>query len=315
MSTTDAKVALVTGGAGFIGSHLTRFLLEQPNIREVRVMDNLCLSTLDNLPRQHPKLRILEQNDIRDMVHCLEATRGVHYVFHQAALPSVPRSIKYPVESYRTNALGFVHVLEACRRNGCERVVYASSSSVYGGQSGVSETKADGALQKCPYAQTKWWNEEAAHMFGKVYGMDVVGLRYFNVYGPGQRDDSAYAAVIPIWKRCLSQNKKLPVYGNGANTRSFTFVRDVVDINWRVMTLPSQVHPGVVLNAGNPETTTLLDLGRAMADEAQVAPRFLFLPPRDGDILHSRSDTSRLQALIGSVAWTPLSEGVSATME
>ena len=222
---------LVTGGAGFIGSHIAEYLLKN-GAGMVRVLDNMANGFGRNLDalKQYAAFEFLK-GDIRNLDTCLKACEGIDYVSHQAALGSVPRSIKEPVYFTEVNILGFANMLEAVKFHKVKRMVYASSSSVYGDE--LTLPKKEELVGNClsPYAATKKTNELYAGIFSDVYGMELMGFRYFNIFGPRQDPDGAYAAVIPLFVKSII--KQLPVYinGDGEQTRDFTFVENAVQVN------------------------------------------------------------------------------------
>ena len=220
--------ALVTGGAGFIGSHLVDALVE--NGANVRVLDNLVTGSLQNLEHLASEIEWIE-GDIRDTGHCRRACHGVEVVFHQAALGSVPRSLEDPTTTFDVNTLGTVRVLEAARAAGTQRVVYASSSSVYGDSEILPKREGEEGRPLSPYAASKAAAEKAATAFTMTFGLDTVGLRYFNVYGPRQDPQGPYAAVVPrFFGACLSGDRPV-IFGDGEQSRDFTYVADAVAAN------------------------------------------------------------------------------------
>ena len=258
---TDAlrgALALVTGGAGFIGSHLVDALLER-GVR-VRVLDDLSSGSLENLAGAHSRIEFLH-DDIRDPGACRRACEGVTWVFHQAARGSVPRSMADPATSIAINVSGTVNVFAAARDEKVTRVIYASSSSVYGDSPKLPKREGEEGRPLSPYALSKVVNEQLADVFGRCYGMPFVGLRYFNVYGPRQDPDSPYAAVIPrFFKACLT-GKAPVVYGDGDQSRDFTYVSDAVAANLAAAEAPDSAC-GQAFNVAGGQGTTLNELAK-----------------------------------------------------
>ncbi len=302
------KIA-VTGGAGFIGSNLA----EQSLSRQcsVVVIDNFSTGKERNLSGWSEgadgRLQIL-RTDINDTDRLREAFRGVRYVFHQAAIPSVPRSIADPQATERANIAGTLSVLVAARDSGVQRVVVASSSSVYGDDPGLPKVEHCVGRPLSPYALSKAVCEHFCRLFLQLYGLETVCLRYFNVFGPRQDPQSAYAAVIPRFAIRLLSGQAPVVYGDGEQTRDFTFVSNVVEANWKAAT-----HPGIageVFNIGCGARTSLNQLARELARivGARVEPRYE--PPRAGDVRHSLADVSKAAKLLEYTPAVALQEGL-----
>ena len=305
-----ADTVLVTGGAGFIGSHVVDVLLEAGF--RVRVLDDFSTGTPENLAhiRAGATLELWKGSiEAPDLVR--RAVQGVRWVFHLAARIFVAESVQDPVAYHRTNVLGTVQVLQAAREAGVERVVLASSAAVYG----VPETlplREDAPLRPLsPYAAEKIANEMDARVFTHL-GLEVVALRLFNVYGPRQRPDSPYAAVIPAFLSRWMQGKPPVVYGDGTQTRDFVFVRDVA----RAFLLAAQARhaAGQVFNVCSGQGTSLLDLLRQMRPLFPEAPEPEFAPPRPGDIRHSVGDPSRAREVLGFQPRVSLAKGLRRTL-
>ncbi|MBC8084855.1 MAG: NAD-dependent epimerase/dehydratase family protein, partial [Hymenobacter sp.] len=215
----DNQAFLVTGGAGFIGSNLVEYLLKY-GAKEVRVLDNYSNGFRKNVAlfEGHPALRVIE-GDIRDRQTCLDACRGIDVVLHQAALGSVPRSINDPITTNDVNVGGFVNMLVGAKEAGSKRFVYAASSSTYGDHPGLPKVEDRIGKPLSPYAVTKYANELYADVFGKTYGMELIGLRYFNIFGPRQDPNGAYAAVVPRWLSALRRGQRVTIYGDGETSR------------------------------------------------------------------------------------------------
>ena len=284
---------LVTGGAGFIGSHLVEELLKRGE--SVRVFDNLSTGRRQNLAPFLPHIEFIE-GDIRDAHAVQRAMHGVSFVLHQAALPSVPRSVQDPLSSNAVNVDGTLNVLWAAKHNGVQRVVYASSSSVYGNVDVSPKHEDLTPAPASPYAVSKLAAEFYCRVFFQIYGLETVALRYFNVFGPRQDPDSPYAAVIPIFIKRLRAGLPPIINGDGTQTRDFTFVANVVHANLLACTAPRA--PGNVMNIACGSSISLLSLAAELNRilGTNIAPQHG--PPRPGDVLHSCADIRRAQHLI-----------------
>ena len=310
---------LVTGGAGFIGSHLVEALLSLG--QRVTVLDDLSAGYRRNLELAAAlagggameRLDFIE-GSIEAPETCLRAADGAEFVLHHAALASVPASVEAPARCSRVNAEGFVNVLEAARAQGVRRVVYASSSAVYGDGPRLPKVEEDVAASLSPYALTKRVNELYADLWTRLYGLDCVGLRYFNVFGPRQDPKGAYAAVIPRWIEAVRSGTPPILYGDGSATRDFCSVRNVVLANLLAATGESQGLPGSVLNIACGERTSLRELlgliGKVFAQGRDVHPKEE--PPRLGDIPHSVASIERAQRALGYRPLVSLEEGLRA---
>ncbi|RMG23604.1 MAG: SDR family oxidoreductase [Armatimonadetes bacterium] len=299
--------ALVTGGAGFIGSHLAEALLEREV--EVTVLDNLSTGQRSNVPES---ARFIEAS-ILDESSVEEALRDCEAVFHLAAQVSVPESMERPVQSITTNATGTLLLLERARRAGVKRFIYSSSSAVYG-ESPASPKREDLAPEPIsPYGVGKLAGEEYVSAYARCYGMQTASLRYFNVFGPRQRHDSPYAAVIPIFLSQMREGKPLTVYGDGEQTRDFTFVADIVQANLKAM--ESERLDGKAFNIACGRSISLNDLIRTLAAVFGQEPEVRYLPPRPGDIKHSSADIRKAQERLGYSPQFTLEEGLRRTIE
>ena len=277
--------ALVTGGAGFIGSHLVEGLLER-GIR-VTVLDNLSTGRLENLPKG--SVRFVE-GSILDEAVLTDAVEGASAVFHLAASVSVPASVENPLESLRANAHGTAMTLEAARKAGVRRFVYSSSSAVYGERPAMPKREDYLPDPISPYAAGKLAGEEFVRAYAACFGMECVSLRYFNVFGPRQRADSPYAAVIPIFLARIREGKPLQVFGDGEQTRDFTFVTDVVRAN--LCCLDAERVNGGAYNIACGEQVSLNQLIEEMKRIVGQEVPVEYLPPRAGDVKHSVADIS-----------------------
>ena len=302
---------LVTGGAGFIGSHLVDALLARGE--RVRVLDNFSTGLRENL-RQSVALEILE-GDIRDLDACRRAAAGCSGVYHQAALGSVPRSVSDPRTTHDVNATGTLNVFLAARDAGIRRVVYASSSSVYGSDAALPKREERVGEPLSPYAASKRAGELIAAAFARCYGMTLVGLRYFNVYGPRQDPDSPYAAVIPLFFKAALSGQAATIHGDGEQTRDFTFVSDVVDANLAAMEHGGAGDPAPVFNVGAGTRTSINQLWETITEIAGRRLKALHGPPRPGDVRDSLADISRARAALGYRPRFGIREGLAASAD
>lgn len=306
---------LITGGAGFIGSHIAGYLLKS-GAATVRVLDNLANGFQKNLDelRQYPGFEFIE-GDIRNETTCQQACAGIHYVSHQAALGSVPRSINEPVYFNEVNVGGFVNMLKAAADNKVQQFVYASSSSVYGDEPTLP--KQEDRVGNClsPYAATKKTNELYAQVFADVYGLNVIGFRYFNIFGPRQDPDGAYAAVIPLFVKGIL--KRTPVYinGDGAQTRDFTFVDNAVQINIKGMLTENREALKKVYNVAVGENLSVNDLFNACQQQLGSNWEATCREARAGDIRNSLADISLAKNLLEYQPTKNFQEGLSETID
>lgn len=304
---------LVTGGAGFIGSHLVDALVRRG--RPVRVLDNLSTGKRANLAAVLDRIEFVE-GDILDLGTVRAAMRGVRRVFHQAALRSVPRSVDDPLSSNRANVEGTLNILVAARDAGVERVVYASSSSVYGRTSVLPLHEELAPAPVSPYAVSKLGGEYYCRVFTALYGLPTVSLRYFNVFGPRQDPESQYAAVIPRFVTAALRGESLEVHGDGRQSRDFTYVDNVVVAN--CLAAENDRAAGEVFNVACHQQQSLLDiveaLGRALAGEAPPL-RWHHAPPRPGDVRHTLADIGKARRLLGYDVAVPFAEGLARTVE
>lgn len=301
---------LVTGGAGFIGSHLVETLLQRGE--GVRVLDNLLTGKRENIAPFLPRIEWID-GSIVDPAVCARACAGVDYVLHQAALPSVPRSVAEPVLSNDINVNGTLNVLVASRDAGVKRVVYAASSSAYGDTEVSPKHEELLPRPKSPYAVNKLTGEYYLRCFSEVYGLDTVSLRYFNVFGPRQDPKSQYSAVIPLFTTALLTGKRPTVFGDGRQSRDFTFVANNVEANLLAATAPGPLK-GQVLNVACGEEYSLLDLIETLNEIIGTTIRPEFAPARTGDVLHSKADISRARAAIGFKPKVGFREGLERTV-
>ena len=301
---------LVTGGAGFIGSHLVDALVERG--AAVRVLDNLATGHRGNLERHGGDVELVE-GDVRDLATCKAACDDRRLVFHQAALGSVPRSVADPVTTLEVNAMGTANVLEAARLAGVRRVVYASSSSVYGDSAALPKVEGAEGVPLSPYAASKVVTEQLAAVFARSYGLVSVGLRYFNVYGPRQDPDGPYAAVIPrFYKACLRAERPV-IYGDGRQSRDFTYVADVVRAN---LLAAGAEHTGhLAVNVAGGRRVTVNELLEVVTESLGLDPDARYEGPRPGDVRHSAADLGRAASTLGYAPEVSLAEGLAEARE
>lgn len=300
---------LVTGGAGFIGSHLTRFLLQHG---QVRVLDNLSTGTFDNLHDVLSEIEFL-QGSVASPDAVNEAVDGCAMVFHLAAQVSVPLSMELPTETFEVNVYGTQLLLEAARRAGCERFVFASSAAVYGDSPRLPKREGMHAAPISPYGWSKHYGELLCQDYCRVFGVPTVSFRFFNVYGPRQNPRSQYAAVVPRWITAALTDRKPIIFGDGKQVRDFIYIDDLIQGIWLGATHPKAV--GKVFNLASGARYTLLELlqaiGRAVGHPLQPE----YQPPRAGDIRRSYADIQLVQRTLGYQPRYTLQEGIRRTVE
>lgn len=301
---------LVTGGAGFVGSNLVAHLLGQGH--QVRVLDNFSTGRRENLERHLEEIELVE-GDLRSYQIVQEAVDGAEFVLHQGALPSVPRSVRDPITTNEVNVIGSLHVLEAARRAGVKRLVYASSSSVYGDNPDVPKRESMRQEPLSPYAVSKLAGEQYCRSYWRIYGLETVCLRYFNVFGPRQDPGSQYSAVIPRFIRAILHDKPVTVHGDGAQSRDFTFVDNVVSANLLACFAPAAA--GQVFNIACGERHTLQELIALIAEISGAQPKVRFAERRSGDVLHSQADLSRAKAALGYYPLIGFADGLRKTID
>ncbi len=292
------RTVLVTGGAGFIGSHLARALVEE---NEVRILDDLTTGSVDAVPDDATPI----EGDVTDRATVEEAMAGVDIVFHQAAVVSVDESVADPPRSHRVNVDGTLTVLEAAREAGA-RVVLASSAAVYGDPGTLPVTIDEPMTPRSPYGADKAAVDAYAHAYDATYGIPVVALRYFNVYGPGQR--GPYSGVIEAFVQRALAGEPLTIHGDGEQTRDFVHVSDVVKANLAAATTE---HTGTAYNVGTGESVTVTDLAAIVREEAGTDADVRHESARTGDVRHSRAATGRARDRLGFEARVPLREGIA----
>ncbi len=315
------EVWLVTGCAGFIGSHLIEELLSLG--QKVRGLDNLSTGKRENLkqvqratsPNAWERFAMIE-GDIREIETCIRACRGVDYVLHQAALGSVPRSIEDPIEVHGANVTGFLNILNSAQKSRIKRFVYASSSAVYGDEKELPKVEKRIGRPLSPYAVTKYADELYAEVFERCYGLECVGLRYFNVFGPRQDPDGQYAAVIPKWIAAMQRGEKIRINGDGLTSRDFCYVDNVVQANILAAKVPSSKLDARVFNIAANEQVTLNELFLALSEALLTRyPKIHRLKPsygpfRAGDVRHSLADISRAKRFLGYIPEYSWAKGI-----
>lgn len=312
----ENKTILVTGGAGFIGSNIVEYLLKY-KVGKVVVLDNFLTGFQSNVDifKDFPNYQFIE-GDIRDLDTCKKACEGVDIVCHQAALGSVPRSIREPYATTGHNVDGFVNMVFAAHQQGIKRFVYASSSSVYGDEPNLPKIEHRIGKPLSPYAITKLSNELFAENFGRLYEMEFIGFRYFNVFGPRQSPQGAYAAVIPLFSDACINDKPVYINGDGGQTRDFTFVENVVQINVKAMLTDNQSAVNQVYNVGCGGRYSVLELFEGVREAAGVPTKeAVFREPRAGDIHDSQADISKAQRLLGYDPKFDFKNGLKITVD
>jgi len=303
------KTVLVTGGAGFIGSHIVRRLINEG--RQVRVLDNFSTGFRKNLD-DFPNIDLIE-GDLRDPEAVKKAVEGVDLIFHEAALASVPRSIKDPLGAHEVNATGTLTLLHAALQAGISRVVYAGSSSAYGNAQAKLKSEILPNNPLSPYALTKLTGEGWCKLFARLYGLETVVIRYFNVFGPNQDPHSPYAAVIPRFISALIRNAQPTIYGDGEQSRAFTYVDNVVEMNMLAARVKGV--SGEVINAGCGTQMTVNALAQhiAQAFGKKITPQYA--QAQEGDVKHSMADISKAKRLLGYQPSVELQDGLMRTVK
>ncbi|RFN60030.1 SDR family oxidoreductase [Marixanthomonas ophiurae] len=306
---------LITGGAGFIGSNLVEYLLKY-GAKKVRVLDNLSNGHIKNISefKTNPDFEFIE-GDIRNLQTCKEVMEGMDYVSHQAALGSVPRSINDPITSNEANVTGFLNMLVALKESKkVQRMVYAASSSTYGDSKKLPKVEDSIGKPLSPYAVTKLVNELYADVFGKTYQTDTIGLRYFNVFGPKQDPNGAYAAVIPLFMKAVLENEPPTIHGDGEQTRDFTYVENAVQANIRAFFASKEANNQVV-NVAYGERISLNTLWAALQDISEKTIQPNFGSPRKGDVRDSLANIDKAKELLGYEPLFSVRDGLKVTWE
>lgn len=306
------KKYLVTGGAGFIGSNIVKELLAQNNF--VRVVDNLSTGRKENIQEflQNPNFEFIE-GDLTNLEVARNVAKGIDFVLHQAAVPSVPRSIEDPLRSHDANITATLNMLIASRDQKVKKFVYASSSSIYGDNPQLPKKEDFPIMPISPYALTKYAGERYAQIFYKIYGLNTICLRYFNVFGPKQNPNSQYAAVIPKFIIDILGKKKPVIYGNGEQSRDFTFVQNVVEAN--ILAASSDKGNGEVFNVACNQETSLNQLVVILEEIIGWKVGAGYKEARQGDVPHSRADISKAQEILGYNPKVTIREGLEKTVD
>lgn len=314
------KVVLVTGGAGFIGSNLCESLLQNKNI--VRCLDNLSTGKKENIEHLLGNSNfIFIQGDIRDLQTCRKAVDNVEFVFHQAALGSVPRSINDPITTNDVNISGFLNMLVAARDAEVKRFIFAASSSTYGDSTSLPKVEDVIGKPLSPYAITKYVNELYAEVFYKTYGLETIGLRYFNVYGRRQDPNGAYAAVIPKFTQLLMDLESPTINGDGTNSRDFTYIDNVIQMNYLAAKTKNKKAIGQVFNTAVGDRTNLLQLTTLLKDYlSYYNPKIkdvpiIHGPERKGDIPHSHASIEKALTILGYKPSHNLEKGLKEAVQ
>jgi nucleoside-diphosphate-sugar epimerase len=309
-SSLKEKTVLVTGGAGFIGSHITDRLVKEG--AKVKVLDNLVSGTKDNLKSSLDKITFI-QKDLRDDKALDESLSGVDLICHQAALRSVPKSVNNPLEYNDVNVTGTLKLFLKAKEKGIKRIAFASSSSVYGERTDFPEKETDAPFPVSPYATTKLLGEYYAYLFSVLHGLEIVSLRYFNVYGPRQSLEDEYAVVVPKFINCLIKGKQPPIYGDGEQERDFTFIDNVVEANIQALTKPNIKCE--VVNIANGSPNSINNLLSCLNDIMGKKVEAVFLDHRPGDVRKTHASIEKAKEVLG---WQPginFKEGLKATCE
>ncbi|WCM42242.1 SDR family oxidoreductase [Flavobacterium sp. CBA20B-1] len=314
------KKIIITGGAGFIGSNLTEYFLNKGYF--VRCLDNFSTGYRHNIEEflDNANYELIE-GDIRDIETCHKAVEGMDYVLHQAALGSVPRSVNDPITSNEVNVSGFLNMLVAARDGGVKRMIYAASSSTYGDSEALPKVEDIIGKPLSPYAVTKYVNELYADVFAKTYGMEIIGLRYFNVFGRRQNTRGAYAAVIPLFTKLLIQHESPTINGTGENSRDFTYIDNVIQMNERAMLTENLEAVNTVYNTAVGDRTNLNELVSYIKeflttyDESIAAIKVNHGPNRVGDIPHSLASVEKAKQLLGYKPTHVIKEGLKEAVD
>lgn len=307
---------LVTGGAGFIGSHIVEDLVKRGD--QVSVLDNFETGKKTNLSSVINRIRLIK-GDIRDLKTCHEACRGVDYVLHEAALGSVPRSIEDPLTTHEVNVSGSLNMLLASRENKVRRFIYASSSSIYGDSEILPKVETMEPRPLSPYALSKCAGETYCRLFFQLFGLETIALRYFNVYGPRQDPHSQYAAVIPLFISSIIEGRSPVIFGDGEQSRDFSYVRDVVQANLKACAASSDICGGIYNIACNKKTTVnkvynLIKEKLVKTNPSLGRVKPIYRPPRPGDIRDSLADYSLARTRLGFSPEYDIQDGLNLTI-
>ena len=316
----DVNRTLVTGGAGFIGSHICDKLLDLGD--EVVCMDNLSTGYKSNIQHllDNPKFSFVE-TDINDLENLEIELEGINRVSHQAAIGSVPRSVRDPLTTMNSNVMGTLNLLDYCNRAGIKKFVFASSSSVYGDNHDLPKIESRVGKPLSPYALSKAIGENMMRLYSEIHGFDTTCLRYFNVFGPRQTPNGPYAAVIPLFIKNALSDKKSKIFGDGSQSRDFSYISNVVDANIRALELEELPGRNEILNIACGGKMTVNELNSEIYEIIQDSKMSLeskkpdYLPPREGDILHSLANIESASSTLGYSPSTSITEGLKKTIE
>jgi UDP-N-acetylglucosamine/UDP-N-acetylgalactosamine 4-epimerase len=304
---------LVTGGAGFIGSNLVEYLVKH-KAGKIRVLDNFSTGFKNNLLAFSDNIEIIT-GSIEDYQTCKDACTGIDFISHQAALGSVPRSIEFPLATNAANVTGFLNIITAAKESKVKRIVYASSSSVYGDSPLLPKKEENIGKPLSPYAVSKRVDELYAAVYASVYGMEIIGLRYFNIFGPRQNPKGAYAAAIPLFMDALIQNRSPKIFGDGLQTRDFTFVENAVQANIKALFTNSSEAIGEVFNIAFGDKTSILDMFNILKKHTNATVEPDFKEERKGDVRDSLADISKAQNLLQFNPTVDFDSGLKITLE
>jgi len=307
---------LITGGAGFIGSNLVEHFLKDDRVSLVRILDDLSNGYYENIEEfeDHPKFEFIK-GDICDYQTCLESTKGIDKITHQAALGSVPRSIENPMRSTEVNILGTVNVMHAAKESGVERIILACSSSTYGDHPGLPKVEDKIGKPLSPYAVTKYSIEQLADVFQRTYGLSYIGLRYFNIFGPKQNPDNPYAAVIPIFCQAFIDGKRPTINGDGEHSRDFTYVANAVQANDLALFTENEEALNEIYNVACNDRITLNKMVTLLQGISEKDIHPLYGPERPGDVKHSEAGISKIQSNLGYEPKVFFREGLEKVFE
>ena len=307
---------LVTGGCGFIGSNIVEYLLKN-SVKSVRILDNLSTGFIENINPLLNKYNNLTyiHGDISNLDTCRKAVKNMDVICHQAALGSVPRSINDPLSSHISNVNGFLNILISAKEEGIKRIVYASSSSVYGDHKSLPKVEEKIGTVLSPYAATKKIDEIYGNVFSRCYGLECIGLRYFNVFGPKQNPGNPYAAVIPIFAKEFLTVGEITVNGDGETSRDFTFVQNVVQMNDLCLFTEDKGALNQIYNTACSERISLNQMISALENTTGNKIKVNYGPERKGDIKHSEASIEKAKKLLGYEGLTYFNEGLRRTIE
>ena len=307
---------LITGGCGFIGSNIAEYFLENELVESITIIDNLStgfLKNIQHLIEKYKNLKFIEA-DIQDIEVCRNVTKNIDAICHQAATGSVPRSINDPFFYHKNNVDAFFNLIIAAKENGCQRFVYASSSSVYGDEASLPKIEKKTGDVLSPYAATKKINEIYGNIFYRCYGMEMIGLRYFNVFGEKQNPNGEYAAVIPKFIKSIKNGQSPMIFGDGNYSRDFTYIKNVVHANYLALTTKNQECSGEVFNIGAGGRITINEIFEKICKilGTNISPNYQ--PNRKGDIPHSNASIEKANKMLGYVPEYDFEQGLQRTI-